>query len=1149
MMEEEGSLPWMKRVAVGVLLLLLLGSVGLWLVSRVEVPTAEVRQVSVQIPVNNQAQVQVQVSVSNTLGVPLSYLGADVRLALGRVTLMQGRLETQGTVAAGARSLVLLPLTVDLSRIKEASAARAAGEPATISGGLHVMLGKKRQTIPFAFTRRLSFGGSGVTSRVTSAQIHLLERGRARVRATLELTNPLDQPLRSPGTDYRVLLDGKEVARGSMKTAVQIPARGKGPAELTVDVDLPRRAARPRSLTVLATLRASLGGRSVRVPVRLHKELSGLPGSSSCSPGEVYVDMIGDTMKVEVTLTCRGQATGALRSATVRFRALLAGVEVASGTVNAAKVRREGIALHVKVPLTVKLAKLRAAQKAASGGAGARLVVRGLVVADLGGRVERLPFELTRALTPSGMRCQLEELAVSSWGGKLRLAPRLRITSSEALPAVESMEVTYAATLDGQRLGAGAARLTGHQEKKELRVRAELALDQAGLRARRPGATRLLRVSGQVLLRASGKVHRVPYTFSRLLAPGGKAAAVALRGLAVESPAKDRLVLTATLAVRSQSSQVIRNISARYSAHALGTRLAAGTFRLARLGAGRTGLARVRLEVDPTRLQKLRERAVGRRMVLVLRGVLTATLPNQSEPLRVPFVVARPLRPGKAGDTMTVTVESVRVHKLSDQGLDATIRLGLEGQTARLGKASATYQVLVARKVLVKGALTLAPAAGGAWTADIPLSLNTGSLAALRGGGATTAPVVIKGSVTGKVRGRALAVPFLVRRTVPLGRKRPLDVSIKAVTLDARAAGKVEVDLLLALRSRLEVDLRDLDASYVVTAGKAQVLRGTFMLRALPAGGKGQARIPLTIKTAALKAMSAGGGTVPLIVTGRVAGKIVPKKGASRSFNVPFTVRKEMTPGGKPLEAEVIGTWIKEISDARVKLLLKLRLRGGALGSARNVNVDFAVEAYGQQILAGKLKLEAPAPGKSVVAELPLTVESARVRQLKKKRRGKKFHLTIRGTVTGTTTRGGTLKIPFVVHKKAALLARPVTVKLHKLDFSGMSPSNRTFRAILEVTNRAPFTIKNLNIEGTIRLARGVEGRVLNRNVTIASGQTTRLTVAIKTKRGGILRLIAQRVRGKRANSQLKLKVTGKTEDGATITSTTEQKASVSLGK
>ncbi len=524
----------------------------------------------------------------------------------------------------------------------------------------------------------------------------------------------------------------------------------------------------------------------------------------------------------------------------------------------------------------------------------------------------------------------------------------------------------------------------------------------------------------------------------------------------------------------------------------------------------------------------------------------TATLPGQQEPLRVPFVVARPLRAGRS--SATVTVESVRIHRLSDRGLDATIRLGLEGKVGKLRRLSATYQVLAARKVLVKGELSLAPTAGGGWTADVPVSLDTAALAALRASGATTAPVVIKGRVVGRAGGRPLVVPFSLRRTVPLGRKRPLDVAIKAVTLDARTAGKLEVDLLLALRSRLPVDLADLDATYAVTAGKARVLRGTFMLMGLPAGGSGQARIPLTLKTAALQAARKKGGTVSLLIAGRVAGKIVPKKGAPRSFNVPFSVRKAITPGGAPLQAEVIGTWIKEISEARVKLLLKLRLRGGALESAQNVGATFAVEACGQRILAGKLKLVAPAAGKSVVAELPLTVEAARVRQLKKKRIGKKFQLTIRGTVTGTTARGP-LKIPFVVHKEAALLDKPLTVKVHKLDFSGMSATNRTFRAILEVTNRAPFTIKNLNIEGTIRLARGVEGRVLNRNVTIARGQTTRLTLAIKTGRGGILRLIAQRIRGKRAKSQLKLRMTGKTADGATVTATTEQKASVSLGK
>ena len=117
----------MKRIGLVLLLLLLAGSVGLWLASRVELPTVEIRQVSVQIPVNNLARVQVQLAVSTTLSMPLSYFGADYKVALAKAVLVQGKLDLQGTVAAGAETIVLLPLTVDLSRSEAARKAGARG--------------------------------------------------------------------------------------------------------------------------------------------------------------------------------------------------------------------------------------------------------------------------------------------------------------------------------------------------------------------------------------------------------------------------------------------------------------------------------------------------------------------------------------------------------------------------------------------------------------------------------------------------------------------------------------------------------------------------------------------------------------------------------------------------------------------------------------------------------------------------------------------------------------------------------------------------------------------------------------------------------------------------------------------------------------
>ena len=1161
--------PWMRRFGLVLLLLLLAGSVALWLVSRVEVPTVTVRQVSIQIPVNNRARVQLQVAVSNTLGVPLSYLGADYKVAVGELVLVQGKVDLRGAVAAGAETNLLLPLTVDLARLKEARVAAGRGAKAIISGGLHVYLGQRKETIPFVYKKRLAFGGAGVTSRVTSAHVDLLEQGRVRLKAVLEVQNPLGEALRSPGSDYRVLLDKKEVARGSLKTRVEIPAGGKGPVDLSVNVALPRLgtgAPPPRTMTILATIRASVGGRPVRIPLRLHKELSGLPGAQSCTPREVSVKANDDgSLAVQLSLGCRGDFAAKVSSATVQFSALLDGAEVASGTVTAQKTARdkEGL-LVVQVPLTVRLDRLRKVRAAAAGGPSS-LAVKGLVIARLKDGHLRLPFELTKKFTPGGLRCQLVELSVSRRGGKLRLGPRLRITGPGPLPVVDSMEATYTVTVAGLDLGSGAARLTGHGDKKQILARAELVLDLAGLKALKKETGPLeLRVAGQVHIRANGKIRKVSYAFTRTLQPGRQAMSVSLLSLRVQSPDKDRLVLVARLGVHSQLEQTLRNISASFTAQVQDQKLLQGTFRLPALGGGRAGNARLRLVLDPARLRALQSRAVGRRLVLLLRGVLTASLPGQKQPLRVPFVTTKSIR--LAQESMSVTVESVKVHRICRQGLEATIRLGLEGKAARkLGKLHAAYEVLANKQTLAKGELVLRATSPTRWTAELPLAINTTSLAALRESGAEVAQVIIRGRVTGGPGGRTrMVIPFTVTRQVHLGRQRPLDVSIKTVVLDATSPGKLKVNLLLALRSRLKVDLQDLDASYTVTAAGKSVLRGSFMLKRLEAGGAGEARIPMTIKTAALAALKGGAGAGSLLITGKVKGKIVPRGARPRSFSVPFTIRKAMSPGGKPLRVDVEGVWIKEISAAQVKLLVKLRLGGGALEGARDLRASFKVKAQGEQILTGELKLRSTGGGKGAlvlacsagsgmkqqcaVAELPLTVKSARLRAIKKKSKGKKTDLEISGVVTASTAQG-VLKIPFVVHKQATLMDRPLAVKLHKLDFSGMSLRNRTFRAVLELTNRAPFTIKNLNIEGTFVLGRGVKGRVLNRNVTIKPGETTRLTMAVKAERSGILRLLAQKIRGKRARSRMKLKMSGKTPDGATITTSAEQSETVPVGK
>ena len=1144
-----------RILVITVLLFVLAASAALWLLTQVNQATVELRQVSVQVPVNNRAQVQLQLAVSNTLSQPLRYLGASYRVAAGGKLLVQGTVKLQGSVDAGAESLVLVPLTLDLKRL-EALRKNATGGSvdATISGGLRVHLGSRKKTIPFTHRRRLALGGSGITSKLTRFQIHLLDGGRARVRARLDVTNPGATAIQAIGLDYRVLLDKKQVAHGSLRSRDKIPPRGSGPLELVLELDLPRRkegAPPAGAVTIVATVKAVLGQREISFPFRLHKQLVRRTRSSTCQARGVSVDAREDgAMGVLVTLACEGEGLAQqLAQARVRFRATLNGVEVASGAVQARRSSVDQKKLEIQLPLTLQPGRMRAAQQQARGPQSLKITGS---VSGLGKGAASFPFELVKELSPGGMRVQLDELAVSLWGDRLRLAPRLRIVSQKQLPDLQQLQLSYAVSLGGQQVGRGKARLFAHTQQRQLLGRAQLVLSVKRLRKNTPpkGGTLPLKIEGVVqITTAAGKILHLPYSFTKKIHAGGQALALNLRQVKLSSPARDRLVLDVGVEVRSKLTKQLTNVRAVYRATIGGRQLLAGTLRLPAPGGPRPGRARLRLVLDPGRLQQLKGRGHGGRMLLVLQGTLSATMPGQPKPLRVPFTVARSIRPGQGG--FTVTVEALKINALTAGQIKAELGLLLEGRAVPAGDLDASYVVSVGSRPLVEGTATLRAAGRGRWRANVPLLIHTAALETARAG-AGVGPLLlqVRGKVRAMLRGRPLVVPFAVTRRVALGGPRPLEVSVSKLVIKAGSAGTMKLVLLLRLKSRLQLDLADLNASYRATAGGATLLDGSFVLRQLAAGGSGQARVPVTIHKERLEALKKGarGAAIPLLIAGRVAATLQRPGEKPRKLVVPFSLRKALAPAGKPMSVEMLGLRILEITEKRVRLELKLRINSKLPEAVRDARASYGVAVRGQTILTGQLKLKPlPASG-SMVARLPMTVQAAKMKAIKKQSKGKKTRVVITGTVTAMTSRGP-LRLPFTIHKQATLMARPFAVKLHKLDFSGMNFGNRTFRAILSVTNKTSGAIRNLNIEGQLTLGRGLHARVLNRNVTIGAGQTVRLTLAVRARRGAILRLIARRLRGKRTNSRMKLRVSGQTEDGTTIRSREEQQGEVAVGR
>ena len=66
-----------------------------------------------------------------------------------------------------------------------------------------------------------------------------------------------------------------------------------------------------------------------------------------------------------------------------------------------------------------------------------------------------------------------------------------------------------------------------------------------------------------------------------------------------------------------------------------------------------------------------------------------------------------------------------------------------------------------------------------------------------------------------------------------------------------------------------------------------------------------------------------------------------------------------------------------------------------------------------------------------------------------------------------------------------------------------------------------------------------------NKKISILPGQISSITIEVSTENFGIVKLLRQLIKNKRSNSNWKLKLQGKSKDGVSIQTHSEEKSTV----
>ena len=403
----------------------------------------------------------------------------------------------------------------------------------------------------------------------------------------------------------------------------------------------------------------------------------------------------------------------------------------------------------------------------------------------------------------------------------------------------------------------------------------------------------------------------------------------------------------------------------------------------------------------------------------------------------------------------------------------------------------------------------------------------------------------VNGKLSLLVAERRLDLPFRFSKTLPARGGNNIKCQILELTIRQQGE-QMQVVPKVALIGKFPPKIKGLKARYQIKLAGQPIAAGLARLdKAQSEQGKMLAQFPISIDIVTLRQLKQKyvGQAVAMELRG-----IVRLELQDRHLDLPFEFTKTTELRGKAFEVKVQGVQFSKLTPEEISMTLKLGITSKVAKEIDGLVAHYKVSAQGKQIIAGQLEIaKLPALGTGT-AEVPLTVRAKQLKAIKKDNVGKKTPVRIVGDVSATVN-GRRFQTPFTIEKEVMFIDKPFTVKLKKIRFRKWRLRQRTYLVVVEVTNNTPRKIENLTIEGKIILGKGVEVAVLDKNITLLSKQSKLLNLEMEAKRFALIKLLGQIIRSKIANGRWRLKFKGKNEDGAEITSESEEEGQVPVEK
>ena len=621
-----------------------------WFIATAEMPTVQVQRFDIQLPSPDRAKLLLQAEVSNKLRIPVNYFQVDYQVAVKNIELVQGKLQLQGRIGANDKAILQLPLTVDLAKLRQIKMEMRDDEiPLTVSGQLHLDIKVKKFILPFSISRQVRRQKRDIDSRIISCELQIDEQRQLSINLVLGISNPFSHPLLSAHSQYQIFLAGRPVISGSLICKEKILPHRQGRLQLPIRVDLAKlRQGRQQSsggkLRISGKLSALLEQRQIEIPFNIEKTMPTQPRRIDCQIQSIAVAEKNGIMLVKARLLLQGELPAKLRLGKADYQASIAGQPVARGQVVVTPCQQNSAEYQVKVPIAIKLKRLRQI-KQQNRGQPSQLQVTGKLALVLPERQLQLPFRFSKPLPARGnkaIKCQILDLLIRQQGEQMQMVLLVALIGKFP-PKIKTLRARYQVKMAGQPIASGLARLDqARRTPGKMLAQLPVTVDIVTLRQLKQkyiGQSVTLELQGIVRLELQDRQLDLPFSFTKTTELRGKAFEVRVRAVQFSKLTPQEISMTLKLAIQSKVAKEINGLLANYRVSAQGKQIISGQLKVAKLAPLGTGNAEVPLTVQTKQLKAIKKENAGKKTPVRIVGDISAMVNGRQ--FQTPFSIEK----------------------------------------------------------------------------------------------------------------------------------------------------------------------------------------------------------------------------------------------------------------------------------------------------------------------------------------------------------------------------------------------------------------------------------------------------------------------------------------------------------------------------